>query len=155
MQKTYYLCGVGVKLCMLCLFMDCVPGETLHKVDRRELPCFTCSGKCHISIDQSSPVARILSQTHPEPSCDSTSRRIMLNGSICTVEEQALFNSTASTSIVCLTRGDSIGLTLVAESGFISLVAVVWVFILIFVGICLASFVFPAHCVVATSTRMD
>jgi uncharacterized membrane protein len=59
---------------------------------------------------------------------------VMLNGSICTVEEQTLFNSTRGTSIVCLTREDSIGLTLVAESGFISLVAVLGVFILIFVG---------------------
>ena len=54
-------------------------------------------------------------------------------GTTCTVEEQALFNITHGASIVCLTRGDSIGLTLVAESGFISLVAVLVAFILIFV----------------------
>ena len=58
----------------------------------------------------------------------------MLDGSICTPEEQALFHSSHGTSIVCLTRGDSIGLTLVVESGFISLIAVVGVFILIFVS---------------------
>ena len=50
-------------------------------------------------------------------------------------EEQALFNSSHGTSIVCLTRGDSIGLTLVAESGFISLIAVLGVFVLIFVSL--------------------
>jgi len=58
----------------------------------------------------------------------------MLDGSICTPEEQALFNSSRGTSIVCLTRGDSIGLTLVAESGFISLIAVLCVFVLILVS---------------------
>lgn len=58
----------------------------------------------------------------------------MSNGSICTAEEQALFNSTHGASIVCLTRNDSIGLTLVATSGFISLVAVLAVFIWIFVS---------------------
>ena len=67
----------------------------------------------------------------------SSTRRwnvIMLDGSICTPEEQALFNSSRGTSIVCLTRGDSIGLTLVAESGFISLIAVLCVFVLILVS---------------------
>jgi hypothetical protein len=58
----------------------------------------------------------------------------MADGSICTPEEQALFDSSHGTSIVCLTRGDSIGLTLVAESGFISLIAVLGVFVLIFVS---------------------
>jgi hypothetical protein len=58
----------------------------------------------------------------------------MVDGSICTPEEQALFASSNGTSIVCLTRGDSIGLTLVAESGFISLIAVLGVFVLIFVS---------------------
>ena len=38
------------------------------------------------------------------------------------------------TCIFYLTRGDSIGLTLVAESGFISLVALLGVFMLIFVS---------------------
>jgi cell division protein FtsW (lipid II flippase) len=57
----------------------------------------------------------------------------MSDGSICTAEEQDLFNSTHGTSIVCLTRNDSIGLTLVAESGFISLFAVLGIFVLIFV----------------------
>ena len=38
------------------------------------------------------------------------------------------------TSIFYLTRGDTIGLTLVAESGFISLVALLGVFVLIFVS---------------------
>lgn len=52
----------------------------------------------------------------------------------CSPEEQTLFNSSHGTSVVCLTRGDSIGLTLVAESGFISLIAVLGVFVLIFVS---------------------
>jgi hypothetical protein len=58
----------------------------------------------------------------------------MLDGSICTPEEQALSCSSHGASIVCLTRSDSIGLTLVVESGFISLIAVVGVFVLIFVS---------------------
>jgi len=58
---------------------------------------------------------------------------IMSNGNTCTADELALFNSSHGASIVCLTRGDSIGLTLVAESGFISLVAVLVAFTLIFV----------------------
>ena len=58
----------------------------------------------------------------------------MLDGSICTPEEQALSRSSHGASVVCLTRGDSIGLTLVAESGFISLTAIVGVFVLIFVS---------------------
>ncbi|KIM74393.1 hypothetical protein PILCRDRAFT_828227 [Piloderma croceum F 1598] len=57
---------------------------------------------------------------------------MMSDGNICTIEEQALSNSSNGTSIVCLTRGDTIGLTLVAESGLISLVAVLGVFVLIF-----------------------
>lgn len=52
-----------------------------------------------------------------------------LNGSICTPEEQALAHT--GTNISCLTRGQSIGLALTAESGFISLAAVLGVFILI------------------------
>jgi uncharacterized membrane protein len=58
----------------------------------------------------------------------------MSDGSICTIEEQILSNSSNGTSIVCLTRGNTIGLTLVAESGLISLVAVLGVFLLIFVS---------------------
>jgi hypothetical protein len=58
----------------------------------------------------------------------------MADGSICTLEEQALFHSSQGASLVCLTRGESIGLTLVAESGCVSLIAVVAVFILIFVS---------------------
>jgi len=50
----------------------------------------------------------------------------------CTAEEQASFNTSQGTNTVCLTPGDSIGLTLIAESGFISLVAVLIVFILIY-----------------------
>jgi len=57
-----------------------------------------------------------------------------LDGSICTPEEQALSRSSRGASIVCLTRSDSIGLTLVVESGFISLIAIVGVFVLIFVS---------------------
>jgi len=56
----------------------------------------------------------------------------MSDGSICTADEQALFNSTHGTSIVCLTRNDTIGLTLITESGIISLLAVLGVFVLIF-----------------------
>lgn len=59
----------------------------------------------------------------------------MANDIICTAEEQAIFHDTHGNRIVCLTRGESIGLTLVAESGFISLVAVLAAFILIFVSI--------------------
>ncbi|KIM88403.1 hypothetical protein PILCRDRAFT_255979 [Piloderma croceum F 1598] len=55
-----------------------------------------------------------------------------IDSGTCTVEEQALFQNTGGTSIVCLTRGDSIGLTLVTESGFISLIALLGVFIVIF-----------------------
>jgi len=55
-----------------------------------------------------------------------------MSNSTCTSEEQALFNSTRGTSVVCLTRGDTIGLTLIAESGFISLVAVLVAFIVYF-----------------------
>lgn len=58
----------------------------------------------------------------------------MSDSRTCTVDEQALFNSTGGASIVCLSRSDSIGLTLVAESGFISLVAVLGVFLVIFVS---------------------
>jgi hypothetical protein len=50
------------------------------------------------------------------------------------MDEQALFKNSHRTSIVCLTRDDSIGLVLVAESGFISLVAVLGILALIFVG---------------------
>jgi hypothetical protein len=69
----------------------------------------------------------------------------MLDGSICTAEEMALFNSSNGTSIVCLTRGESIGLTLVAESACISMVAVLGVFVMIFVStnilICLSKLI--------------
>jgi len=59
----------------------------------------------------------------------------MSHDDTCSVEEQSLFNSTRGTSIVCLTRGESIGLTLVVESGFMSLLALIGVFVLIFVSI--------------------
>jgi hypothetical protein len=65
----------------------------------------------------------------------------MPDGSICTPEEQALFISSTGSSIVCLTRGDSIGLTLVAEAGIISMISVIGVFVLILVSIlCLLIF---------------
>jgi len=48
------------------------------------------------------------------------------------MEEKALSESAGGSSINCFTRGDTIGLTVIAESGFISLVAVVGVFALIF-----------------------
>ena len=54
------------------------------------------------------------------------------NGTICTPEEQALADS--GTSLYCLTRGQSIGLAFTAESGFISLVAVLGVFVLVVVN---------------------
>lgn len=53
-----------------------------------------------------------------------------LDGIICTPEEYS--RSLNDSSIHCLTRGQSIGLTLAAESGFVSLVAVLWVFVIIF-----------------------
>ena len=59
----------------------------------------------------------------------------MSDGSICTPEEQALFHRSEGSSLVCLTRGESIGLTLVAESGFISLISVLAVFVLIVVSV--------------------
>ena len=55
-----------------------------------------------------------------------------LNGSVCTPHEEALAHS--GTNLHCLTRGQSIGLALTAESGFISLVAVLGVFFLIAVS---------------------
>ncbi|KAK0213163.1 hypothetical protein DFS33DRAFT_101077 [Desarmillaria ectypa] len=51
-------------------------------------------------------------------------------GIICTPEEYARQASDAS--LHCLTRGQSIGLTIVAESGFVSLFAVLFVFRIIF-----------------------
>ena len=59
----------------------------------------------------------------------------MSDGSICTPQELALFHSSQGSSLVCLTRGESIGLTLVAQSGFISLISVLAVFVLIFVSV--------------------
>jgi uncharacterized membrane protein len=56
-----------------------------------------------------------------------------LTGSICTPEEQTRAN-TFTNDIYCLTRGQSIGLALTAEAGFISLVAVIVVFLLIAVS---------------------
>ncbi|KAJ6594294.1 hypothetical protein B0H19DRAFT_1094861 [Mycena capillaripes] len=50
-------------------------------------------------------------------------------GVVCTAEEYA--RSVSDPSIYCLTRGQSIGLTVTAESGLISLVAVLGVFSLI------------------------
>jgi len=52
-----------------------------------------------------------------------------LTGTVCTPEENTLASS--STSISCLTRGQSIGLALTAESGFISTIAVLGVFFLV------------------------
>ena len=57
-----------------------------------------------------------------------------IDGRTCTIEEQALSQNISGTNIVCLTRGDTIGLTLVAESGFISLIALLGAFIVIFVS---------------------
>jgi len=52
----------------------------------------------------------------------------------CTPEEQALSISSnfSSSSITCLSRGQTVGLALVAESGCISLLAVLAVLVLIF-----------------------
>lgn len=58
-----------------------------------------------------------------------------LNGTVCTPEEQYLSNNFENNySIYCLTRGQSIGLTLTVESGIISLLAVLLVFLLLVVG---------------------
>jgi hypothetical protein len=57
-----------------------------------------------------------------------------IDGGTCTIEEQARSKNISGANIVCLTRGDSIGLTLVAESGFISLIALLGAFIVIFVS---------------------
>jgi len=81
------------------------------------------------------PVTRTYPRTKAaDPNLTITPPMSMDTGK-CTVEEQALFRNTSGTAIVCLTRGDSIGLTLVAESGFISLIAVLGVFMVIFVSI--------------------
>jgi len=53
----------------------------------------------------------------------------MADGVICTKEDLA--KSSNGTGLVCLTRDQSIGLTLAAEAGCISLVAVVGIFVLI------------------------
>ena len=58
----------------------------------------------------------------------------MSNGSTCTPLEGAAFINTHGDSLSCLTRGDSIGLTLDAASGFISLSVVLAGLILIFVS---------------------
>jgi hypothetical protein len=55
------------------------------------------------------------------------------DGIICTADEQLLAKSSNGT-IVCLTRGQSIGLAFIAEAGFISMIAVVAIFTLIFVS---------------------
>lgn len=55
----------------------------------------------------------------------------MSNGVICTAEEQLLSKSSNGTSIVCLDRGQSIGLTLAAEAGCLSMIAVIVIFLLI------------------------
>ncbi|KAL0956613.1 hypothetical protein HGRIS_002749 [Hohenbuehelia grisea] len=57
------------------------------------------------------------------------------DGFICSVDDFDRFTSldaNVSQTITCLTRGQSIGLVLVAESGFISLISVLWVFVIIF-----------------------
>jgi hypothetical protein len=64
----------------------------------------------------------------------------------CLLEEQALFNTTQGTKFACLTRGDSIGLTLAAEAGFISLVALLGVFALIMVSADSIHAILPANC---------
>lgn len=56
----------------------------------------------------------------------------MADGVICTKEDLA--KSSNGTGLVCLTRDQSIGLTLAAEAGCISLVAVVGIFVLILVS---------------------
>ncbi|KAH9484981.1 hypothetical protein JR316_0001885 [Psilocybe cubensis] len=55
------------------------------------------------------------------------------NGIICTPEQYAISTSLSSihTTLHCLTRGESIGLTIVSQAGIISLVAVVYVWTII------------------------
>ncbi|PBK73567.1 hypothetical protein ARMSODRAFT_952659 [Armillaria solidipes] len=60
----------------------------------------------------------------------STGSQRELEGIICTPEEYA--RQASDPSLHCLTRGQSIGLTIVAESGFVSLFAVLFVFGIIF-----------------------
>lgn len=55
------------------------------------------------------------------------------HGVICTADELLLAKNSNGT-VVCLTRGQSIGLAFTAEAGVISMVAVVVIFMLIFVG---------------------
>jgi hypothetical protein len=55
-----------------------------------------------------------------------------LDGVICSPEELELAKKSAA--IYCLTRGQSIGLLLASEAGLISLVAVLVVFLLIYVS---------------------
>ncbi|KIM75979.1 hypothetical protein PILCRDRAFT_826830 [Piloderma croceum F 1598] len=59
----------------------------------------------------------------------------MSNSTLCTMAEKALSESSGGSSISCLTRDETIGLAVITESGFISLVAVVGVLALIFVSI--------------------
>ncbi|KZP09500.1 hypothetical protein FIBSPDRAFT_963895 [Athelia psychrophila] len=54
-----------------------------------------------------------------------------MEGTTCTAEEYISFKSSKGASMVCLSRGESIGLALVAESALISLLAVTGVFCLI------------------------
>ncbi|TRM70280.1 hypothetical protein BD626DRAFT_423053 [Schizophyllum amplum] len=55
----------------------------------------------------------------------------MQKGYTCTGEDWELYLN-HDTNIYCLSRGESIGLALVAESGLISLIAVAFVFVIIF-----------------------
>ncbi|KAF8915566.1 hypothetical protein CPB85DRAFT_413173 [Mucidula mucida] len=55
-----------------------------------------------------------------------------LQGMICDPSEYLLQSSLHSSAVHCLTRGQSIGLTIISESGFISLFAVLYVFYIIF-----------------------
>jgi hypothetical protein len=107
----------------------------------------SCADSNSIPWSSLVPVTRTYPQTKAaDPNLTITPPMSMDSG-MCTVEEQALFRNTSGTAIVCLTRGDSIGLTLVAESGFISLIAVLGVFMVIFVSINerVRDFLFQAH----------
>ncbi|KAH9061347.1 hypothetical protein EDB87DRAFT_1560456 [Lactarius vividus] len=55
-----------------------------------------------------------------------------VNGTVCNAEQyQQYLSNTSHPTITCLTHGQSIGLTLTAEASFISLAAVMTVFVLI------------------------
>ena len=57
-----------------------------------------------------------------------------MSDTVCTGEELSLSVNSDGVAIVCLTRSQNIGLALAMLSGFISLLAVILAFVLIFVS---------------------